>query len=310
MRCMAPGMGNSWRAGRWVAALLLCAAVAPAQSAGTPDGANGEYGPPVCAAAQSHAEKAQRGAYQDRIAAAHREQQEGADDPHALPSAEPFANFDLERQRLADYGNCVGPYGCYWQDLDTQYKRAEAALALLVKQHRSTGGEQVGGKHAEKLAIVFDIDETVLSKFCQMPVEDYGYMPPVDDAWALRAEALRIPGALRLFNEAKSDGVDVFFITGRPGVPKDGVANPRTNQTEATERNLEAAGFKGWKGLALRNGPENGLETIPYKSGERRKILENGYRIVMSVGDQWSDLLGEPQADVNVKLPNPFYFIP
>jgi hypothetical protein len=30
----------------------------------------------------------------------------------------------------------------------------------------------------------------------------------------------------------------------------------------------------------------------------------------MSVGDQWSDLLGDPQAEVNVKLPNPFYFLP
>jgi hypothetical protein len=271
----------------------LSATLASAQSSGTPDGANGQYGPPVCPGVK-------RAAYQDKIAAAHREQQEGADDSHALPSAEPFGNFDLERQRLADYGNCVGSHGCYWADLDTQYKRAEAALALLAGKH----------SRGEKLALVFDIDESVLSKFCQMPVEDYGYMPPIDDAWALRAEAIAIPGAVRLFNEAKADGVEVFFITGRPGVPKEGVAHPRENQTAATERNLEAAGFQGWKGLALRNGPENGTETIPYKSGERRKIVEKGYRIVMSVGDQWSDLLGEPQADVNVKLPNPFYFIP
>ncbi len=293
-------MGSSVRVARWFAAILLSATLASAQSSGTPDGANGQYGPPVCAAAQGRPDKAHRAPYEDKVAEAHREQQEGADDPHALPSAEPFENFDLERQRLADYGNCVGSHGCYWADLDTQYKRAEAALALVVKKHN----------RGEKLAIVFDIDESVLSKFCQMPVEDYGYMPPIDDAWTLRAEGLPIPGALRLFNEAKADGVDVFFITGRPGVAKEGVARPRENQTAATERNLEAAGFHGWKGLALRNGPENGMGTIPYKSGERRKIVEKGYHIVMSVGDQWSDLLGEPQADVNVKLPNPFYFIP
>ncbi|HEY4009106.1 MAG TPA: HAD family acid phosphatase [Acidobacteriaceae bacterium] len=283
---------------RCFAAILLSAALASAQSSGTPDGGNGQYGPPVCAAAQ--AQPARRPAYEDKVAAAHREQQEGADDPRALPSAEPFENFDLERQRLADYGNCVGSHGCYWADLDTQYERAEAALAIVVKKHSA----------GEKLAIVFDIDETVLSKFCQMPAEDYGYMQPVDDAWTLRAEAIPIPGALRLFNEAKADGVAVFFITGRPGAPKEGAPHPRENQEAATERNLEAAGFHGWKGLALRNGPENGAKTIPYKSEERRKILEQGYHIVMSVGDQWSDLLGEPQADVNVKLPNPFYFIP
>jgi hypothetical protein len=73
---------------------------------------------------------------------------------------------------------------------------------------------------------------------------------------------------------------------------------------------LEAAGFHGWAGLALRNGAENGMTTIAYKSEERKKIAEKRYRIVVSVGDQWSDLLGEPQAAVSVKLPNPFYFLP
>jgi hypothetical protein len=239
-------------------------------------------------------------AFHDRVAEAHHEQQQGADDPHALPSAEPLENFDLQRQILADYGNCVGAHGCYWADLDAQYKRAEAALALVVKKHRS----------GEKLAIVFDIDETVLSKFCQMPVEDYGYLQPMDDAWTLTAQGLPIPGALRLFNEAKADGVAVFFITGRPATPRADDRHSRQNQTAATVRNLEAAGFHGWAGLALRNGSENGTPTIAYKSGERRRIVERGYRIVMSVGDQWSDLLGDPQAEVNIKLPNPFYFIP
>jgi predicted secreted acid phosphatase len=52
------------------------------------------------------------------------------------------------------------------------------------------------------------------------------------------------------------------------------------------------------------------MPTIEYKSAERRKIVEKGYHIVLSVGDQWSDLLGDPQAEVSVKLPNPFYFLP
>ena len=134
MRCMVRGTGSSGRAARWFTAILLSATVASAQSVGTPDGANGKYGPPVCPGVQ------QQKAYQDKVAEAHREQQEGADDPHALPSAEPFENFDLERQRLADYGNCVGSHGCYWADLDTQYKRAEEALAVVVKKHKRGGG--------------------------------------------------------------------------------------------------------------------------------------------------------------------------
>jgi predicted secreted acid phosphatase len=52
------------------------------------------------------------------------------------------------------------------------------------------------------------------------------------------------------------------------------------------------------------------MSTVEYKSLERKKIVEKGYTIVMSVGDQWSDLSGEPHAQVSVKLPNPFYFLP
>jgi predicted secreted acid phosphatase len=46
------------------------------------------------------------------------------------------------------------------------------------------------------------------------------------------------------------------------------------------------------------------MGTVEYKSAERKKIVDAGYRIVMSVGDQWSDLDGESRAEVSVKLPN------
>ena len=65
-----------------------------------------------------------------------------------------------------------------------------------------------------------------------------------------------------------------------------------------------------WKALVLRSKEEQHETAVVYKSGERRKIVTEGYTIIMSVGDQWSDLDGEPRAEISVKLPNPFYFIP
>jgi hypothetical protein len=50
--------------------------------------------------------------------------------------------------------------------------------------------------------------------------------------------------------------------------------------------------------------------TIAYKSAARMQIVQQGYRIALSVGDQFSDLRGKPAADYSVKLPNPFYYIP
>jgi predicted secreted acid phosphatase len=227
------------------------------------------------------------------------EQETGAQTVGALLSAEPLENLDFVRDRIADYADCLGKDGCYWADLDAQFKRAEAALAMQVATAKS----------GEKLAVVFDIDETSLSAYCEMQREDYGYVGALFNTWVVSPEAsVGIPGALRLFKETKAAGVAVFFITGRPGVQAAGSSG--MDQTAATARNLEAAGFHGWDGLRLRNGAENAMSTIEYKSGERKKIVEQGYRIVLSVGDQWSDLLGDPQAAVSVKLPNPFYFLP
>lgn len=276
---------------RWIAAVLLCVGVACGQA---PAASVAQvYGPPQC----SPVAKPANPSAMDTILA---EQAEGARDARMIPAAEP-ENFAVARLRLAEYGDCTGSGGCYWADLDAQYKRAEAALAMEVA-HRKAG---------EKLALVMDIDETTLTNYCEMKREDFGYISKLYSVWETSTESSTpIAGALRLFEEAKKDGVAVFFITGRPGVPDYAAAPGAVDETEPTAKNLEAAGFHGWDGLALRNGAERGMSTIAYKSEERLRVTEKGYRIVLSVGDQWSDLQGTPQAAVSVKLPNPFYMIP
>ncbi len=54
--------------------------------------------------------------------------------------------------------------------------------------------------------------------------------------------------------------------------------------------------------------PTIGGSAIPYKSGERAKIEQQGFDIVANVGDQESDLRGG-HADRAFKLPNPYYFL-
>lgn len=213
-----------------------------------------------------------------------------AADPTVLVAAEPISNFGVERYRLADYAECVGTTGCYWADLDAQTRRAEALLDRAVASR----------KPGEKLAVVLDIDETSMSNFCEIRREDYGFLIAQMNRWMSTPEAaVPIPGTVRLFNKARSEGVDVFFITGRSD-----------DLREATARNLELAGFKGWKGLALRVGPQKQMPTVAYKSQEREKIVHAGYRIVLNMGDQWSDLNGDARGETSVKLPNPFYYLP
>jgi acid phosphatase len=251
-----------------------------------------QMGPPVCAVPAGKQVPSLRPQVGPRptVEAAVATAETAAADPTMVVAAEPMENFGVARYRLEDYADCVGTGGCYWADLDAQAKRAEAELKRLI------AAEKAG----EKLALVLDIDETSLTNYCEMKREDYGFISVPFNEWAVSAEAdMAIPGTLRLFNEARAAGLEVFFITGRP-----------EEQKAATARNLEAAGYKGWKGLALRDGPEKRMATVAYKSEERKKIVDAGYRIVMSVGDQWSDLNEEPKAEISVKLPNPFYYLP
>ena len=278
-------IGGVW----WLAGALACA-----QAPTVPTVPTDHYGPPVCPGMHAQPHRA-------TVESARAEQEQGAVLDGALLAAEPMENFELQRYRLAEYADCVGTGGCYWADLDAQYRRAEQALGAKLGQR----------KPIDKLAIVMDIDETTLSSYCEMRREDFGYIGSLFKAWVVSPDAaVAIPGAVRLFNEAKAAGVAVFFITGRPGTPEPSAATKAADQTAATAHNLEAAGFHGWTGLQLRNGLENGMTTIAYKSGERERIVARGYKVVLNVGDQWSDLLGAPQAEFSVKLPNPFYFLP
>lgn len=76
-----------------------------------------------------------------------------------------------------------------------------------------------------------------------------------------------------------------------------------------TEQNLHSAGFQGWQELILRQPAEAGLKAKDYKSAARARIAGYGYKLVLNVGDQWSDLKGDPEAEYSVKYPDPFYFI-
>jgi predicted secreted acid phosphatase len=180
--------------------------------------------------------------------------------------------------------------GCYTPQIERQIDLAIGFMKQSVARRKGT----------EKLALVLDIDETALSNWAVETHDDFGYIPN-DSNWCVSLRcSTAIPGTLRLFREAENDKVTVFFITGRP-----------ERQRTDTEANLRAVGYDHWEKVYLRPEDHPTNQTVSeYKSGERGKIAAMGYRILLNVGDQMSDLVGNPQAEHSVKLPNPFYFIP
>lgn len=199
-------------------------------------------------------------------------------------------NFGIVRYRLTEYATCTDSSRCYWTDLQSQLTRARTELIRLVATRKS----------GEKLALVLDIDETSLSSYCELRREGFGFFAEKYNDWLTSPDAsVAIPGTLELYRQALASDVSVFFITGRSH-----------EMYEATARNLHLAGYDKWAGLTLRSEDERTMDTTWYKSSEREKIVKKGYRLILSVGDQWSDLNGSPAAEVSVKLPNPFYFLP
>jgi acid phosphatase len=210
-------------------------------------------------------------------------------DSRRLIPREPTPNLGKLKTELIAYHNCTGNHGCYTSDLDRQID-----MAITILRRRAGRA-----KPDEKLALVLDIDETALSNWDEELQDDFGYIAKDWNAWVDKKQATAIAGTLRLYKEAIAHGVSVFFISGRD-----------ESQREATTDNLKSAGYDRWAGLALRGPHPKQQSTTEFKSGERRKIVDAGYRIILNLGDQLSDLNGNPQAERSVKLPNPFYYIP
>src|SRR5262249_62229810 len=103
---------------------------------------------------------------------------------------------------------------------------------------------------------------------------------------------------LALARRARELNVAVFFISARPPEIK-----------EATERNLRAEGYEWTAVIVLPPGQPSFSSAADFKAPERRKIAEQGYTILLTMGDQDSDLAGG-YAERTFKLPNPVYYLP
>ena len=199
-------------------------------------------------------------------------------------------------------------------DIVTTTYREPQNIALLeqeIKAWYSSGGyersmDQVGNKASQylttckdipgKLAVVMDIDETALSNWKMEMGENFSVSKKSLDEWQSKSEAVAIEPTLRLFNQAKKQNMATFFLSGR----KEKFRIP-------TEENLKKVGYRNWtKTIFKPNDSE--APTTQFKTEERKKIEESGYRIVLNLGDQYSDF--GAYADKNFKYPNPFYYVP
>jgi len=150
----------------------------------------------------------------------------------------------------------------------------------------------------QKPAVVFDIDDTMLSSYAYERAYDFAYTQRSWSQWERADRFPPIEPTLQLARRLAHEHVAVFYVTGR-----------RVPERAITQHELAVAGYPTPVGLYLRPMSDTATSVIPYKSRTRAAIEHQGYDVLASIGDQWSDLRGG-YADQLYKLPNPMYFLP
>jgi HAD superfamily, subfamily IIIB (Acid phosphatase) len=209
---------------------------------------------------------------------------------------------------ISDLASSLRTYhdsGAYQSDLGSVDSQAQSFMLRQAKALRQKRKSLCSGKKKKKnrvagkcaplnLAITLDIDETSISNYMQLEANNFSNALGALIVAATSTSQPAIGPTLDLYRQARAAGISVFAITGRPPL-----VEPLTRQ------NLSNAGYTDLGGVFFK---PSGDAVIPFKSGERAALEQQGYRIIANVGDQESDLAGG-HADRSFKLPNPFYFI-
>jgi len=197
-------------------------------------------------------------------------------------------------------GTLWAKYSGEWRALSYQaYNVAREQLDHLLKKYP-----------ANKIAIVADLDETVLDNVeyqVRNIKNDRSYDPATWAAWVAEANAKTMPGALGFFNYAKQKGVKYFFLSNR-----------KVGEGADTVKNLQTLGFKFEADQML-------LREKDRSKQPRRDSVAKNYSKIMYLGDNLSDFsvifddkkMPERKAAVDqvekkfgneyIVLPNPMY---
>lgn len=156
------------------------------------------------------------------------------------------------------------------------YATWQRDVAAALGQARPYIEQRTASPSGRRLAVVLDIDNTSLET-------DFHYF------WEYPTPAVR--PVLDLVRYADSRGVDVFFVTARPGILH-----------APTAYNLRAVGYPV-DGLYVRDLPDLFDEVSAYKTAKRAEIEAKGYTIIANIGNRPTDLVGG-HAEKTFKLPD------
>ncbi len=147
----------------------------------------------------------------------------------------------------------------------------------------------------ESSVVIFDVDETALNNYEISKKMGYGYVYEMVYEWTQDAKVPAFPQVKELYDYLLSKGSKIIFLTARG-----------YDEYDATYKNLINQGYNGFDTLLTKSKNEYEMKSLEFKSSKRVELIEMGYEIIGTVGDQWSDLEG-PHHGIQVKIPNYLY---
>lgn len=142
-------------------------------------------------------------------------------------------------------------------------------------------------------AVIVDVDETVLDNSdyqAWMVLNNESFDPKTWNAFVKSETSREVPGALDFAKYADSKGVKVFYVSNRVA-----------DEEEATRNNLAEIGFPmgGNVDTVLVKGEK---EDWGSPKGTRRAVVAKDYRVLLVVGDNFSDFVDDYKGNPTERL--------
>jgi predicted secreted acid phosphatase len=181
-------------------------------------------------------------------------------------------------------------------DVEALYEQRAVRRETLLTLCNATGYfDALIPREGQRLAVVFDVDETALSGYRAMKGLLFREIPKLCPGWVKRRCAPANAEVLAFYRYILARGLRVVFVSGR-----------KHFEHADTEANLKAAGFDSFDKVVVRAEEEQADTALAFKTRARRRLVEEGYTIAGCIGDQQSDLCGE-HTGLQMKLPNYLY---
>ena len=186
-------------------------------------------------------------------------------------------NLTIARKDVKEYYES----GRFYTEVEDVVKEAEKEFDKIKIKNNS--------------AVVFDVDETALDNYALAKSMGFGYVYKMNKEWNAEMKSPALKPVKELYDYLLERGVHIIFLTGR-----------NFPEYEVTYQNLKNVGYTVFDTLITQIGDETKMKSRDFKSSKRVFLTNEGYDVIGTVGDQWSDLRGEDHG-IQVKIPNYLY---